>query len=91
MSVKPRIVIVFVSICAATTLAETIYVDDSAGSDGRSWQTACTYLQDALTLASGAAKPAEIRIAQGIYRPDEDTLHPGGTGNRAATSHSSMV
>ena len=66
-----------------------IYVDDDAPTpgDGRSWQTAYKYLQDALTDANAAPKPVEIRVAQGTYHPDEDTLHPDGTGDKQASFH----
>ena len=40
-------------------------------SRGLTWQTACTYLQDALADANDSEKPVEIRVAQGVYRPDE--------------------
>jgi hypothetical protein len=51
----------------------TIYVDDDANgvNDGSSWQNAYTYLQDALTEANLIEKPVEIRVAQGIYKPDQ--------------------
>jgi len=72
---------------ASTGNAKTIYVDsDAAGAnDGSSWENAYNYLQDALTDANASEKPVEIRVAQAIYRPDEDTLHPDGTGDREAT------
>jgi hypothetical protein len=49
-----------------------IYVDDDATglNDGSSWADAYMYLQDALTNADNSAKPVEIRVAQGIYKPD---------------------
>ena len=61
-----------------------IYVDnDAVGTkDGTSWENAYTFLQDALDDANEAEKPVEIRVANGTYRPDEDTLHPDGTGNQ---------
>jgi hypothetical protein len=64
-----------------------IYVDINAtgANDGSSWLNAYNYLQDALADANSAEKPVEILVAQGIYKPDEDTLHPEGTGNREAT------
>ena len=51
----------------------TIYVDADApaANDGSSWTDAYNYLQDALADANSAAKPIEIRVAQGIYKPDE--------------------
>jgi hypothetical protein len=50
-----------------------IYVDDDAAgtNDGSSWEDAYVYLQDALTDANSAEKPVEIRVAQGIYKPDQ--------------------
>ena len=49
-----------------------IYVDDDAslGGDGLSWETAYRYLQDGLFRAKEIDKPVEIRIGQGIYKPD---------------------
>lgn len=64
--------------------AQTIYVDDDAfvRGNGQSWVTAYKYLQDALDNAGSGDK---IWVAKGVYKPDEDILHPSGTGNRAAT------
>jgi predicted outer membrane repeat protein len=72
---------------AATAMAKTIFVDADANglNDGTSWKNAYNYLQDALTDSNSTAKPVEVRVAGGAYRPDEDTLHPGGTGDRQAT------
>jgi hypothetical protein len=49
-----------------------IYVDDDAAgaNNGTSWENAYVYLQYALACANLAEKPIEIRIAQGIYRPN---------------------
>ena len=49
-----------------------IYVNgDATGTnDGSSWENAYVYLQDALADANDSDKPVEIRVAQGIYRPD---------------------
>ena len=71
----------------ATVAGKTIYVDDDAtgANDGSSWADACKYLQDALADADSADKPVEIRVAQGIYRPDRNTAEPNGTGDRTAT------
>ncbi|MGD8501647.1 MAG: hypothetical protein PVJ86_13430 [Phycisphaerales bacterium] len=70
-----------------TLAAQIIYVDaDATGAnDGSSWTNAYKYLQDALTDAGSADKPAEIRVAQGIYRPDRNAAEPNGTSNRGAT------
>ncbi|MHC4314737.1 MAG: right-handed parallel beta-helix repeat-containing protein [Planctomycetota bacterium] len=45
-------------------------------------RTPYRYLQNAL---GAAVSGDEIRVAQGIYRPDEDSAHPTGTGSRTAT------
>ena len=60
------------------------YVDaDATGAnDGSSWEDAFNYLQDALPVAKLGDK---IWVAQGIYKPDEDTDNPSGTGDREAT------
>jgi len=66
---------------AAAVHGQTIlYVDDDApGGNGRSWNEAFNDLQDALWLASLTWGPTEIRIAEGIYKPDR------GTGNQTAS------
>jgi len=50
-----------------------IYVDDDANglNDGSSWQNAYNFLQDALADANSSPKPVQIRVAQGIYKPDQ--------------------
>lgn len=59
-------------LCTAAA-AKTIYVDDNAtgANDGTSWSDAYVYLQEALADARLAEKPVEIRVAQGIYKPNE--------------------
>lgn len=49
-----------------------IYVDDDANglNDGSSWLNAYNFLQGALADANSSPKLVEIRVAQGIYRPD---------------------
>ena len=56
----------------AVESAKIIYVDaDAIGAgDGTSWADAYIYLQDALADANSAAKPVEIRVTEGIYKPD---------------------
>ncbi|MBN2129076.1 MAG: right-handed parallel beta-helix repeat-containing protein [Sedimentisphaerales bacterium] len=53
--------------------AAVIYVDaDAAGAnDGASWASAHPYLQDALARARDVKGGAEIRVAGGVYRPDQ--------------------
>ena len=69
----------------AAAAGRIIYVDDTAtgANDGSSWSDGYNYLQDALADANSAEKPVEIRVAQGIYKPD---LSGGNTlGEREAT------
>ena len=84
----------FTSSLAAITLitshaaAIVIYVDDDAppGGDGLTWNTAYTFLQDALAFAAVPTNQVtSIRIGQGEYKPDRDAAHPNGTGDRAAS------
>jgi hypothetical protein len=74
-------------VLAPSTNGRTIYVDDDANglNDGSSWVDACKFLQDALEDANSSAKPVEIRVAQGIYRPDQTSAVSNGTGDREAT------
>ena len=62
------------------------YVDADANgaNNGLSWADAFNYLQDALAAAISGD---EIRIANGIYKPDEDSDHPDGTSDREASFH----
>lgn len=71
-------------IAAATVKAQTTWhVDDDAsvGGDGTGWPTAFKYLQDALALA-GAGD--EVRVAGGIYKPDQDEGGNVTPGDREA-------
>jgi hypothetical protein len=72
---------------AANGQGRIIYVDDDANApgDGSSWQTAYKFLQDAVTAAESAEKPVEIRVAQGIYKPDRSAAKPQGTGTSSQT------
>ena len=65
---------------SAPVLGKVIYVDDDANApgDGKSWATAYRYLQDALADAKATDKPVEIRVAQGLYKPDERANQTAG-------------
>ena len=87
-----RTCLIVVSLCfgiGASTHAKIIYVDDDAtgAADGSSWAHAYRFLQDALADANDSAKPVEVRVAQGVYRPDANSAHPDGTGDRRASFH----
>ncbi len=59
---------------------QTVFVDaDASGSnDGSSWTDAFNHLQDALAAASSGD---EIRVAQGVYKPDQGAgVTPGDLG-----------
>ncbi|MEN6578956.1 MAG: right-handed parallel beta-helix repeat-containing protein [Phycisphaerales bacterium] len=82
------ILAVAVSLLATCTAwGRVIYVDDDAptGGSGASWARAYRFLQDALAEADGSKPPVEVRVAQGIYKPDRSSAHPDGTGNRHAS------
>ena len=66
--------------------ADVIFVDtDTAGvSDGSSWADAYNYLQDALAHADSNSSISEIRVAEGLYRPDRWLAVPNGSGDREA-------
>ncbi|MCI0362841.1 MAG: right-handed parallel beta-helix repeat-containing protein [Phycisphaerales bacterium] len=66
----------------------TIFVDDDAPArgNGADWPTAFAHLQDALTFAGDPANNVtQIRLAQGIYRPDRSESNPAGSGDREST------
>ena len=64
------VIFFLLGMCCTTFAEKTIYVDgESAGADnGSSWADAYNYLQDALAVAY---QGDEIRVAQGIYKPDQ--------------------
>lgn len=77
---------VLVSLAVMGTAGGAIYVDATAtagAKDGTSWEDAYIYLQDA--LAEAITEPNEIRVAQGTYRPDQDSANPAGSKQRTAT------
>jgi predicted outer membrane repeat protein len=70
-----------------TSFASILYVDDDAppGGNGQTWNTAFRFLQDALTAAAQPeADVTEVRIAQGVYKPDRNDANPNGTADRNA-------
>src|SRR5512145_243972 len=67
--------------------ARVIYVeDDAAGAnDGSSWTNAFVHLQGALAVAKSGD---EIRVAQGLYRPDREARVVRGHGSIIETDPS---
>ena len=59
-------------------LAGIIYVDAEANglNDGSSWENAYTFLQDAFTYLKSSGEQAEIRVAQGTYKPNQGFQFP---------------
>jgi hypothetical protein len=82
---RPISIFLMVLLAASTAAGRIIYVDDDATSanDGSSWTDAYQYLQDALADANSAEKLVEIRVAQGIYKPDQGANQT--PGDREAT------
>lgn len=80
-------ILLVICFCCLSAQGKVIYVDaDAAGADdGTSWENAYNFLQDALAEANSSAKPADIRVAQGVYTPDSNSAVPDGTGVRTAT------
>jgi len=73
------------AVLCSLAYSKVIYVDDDAAgaNDGSSWENAYNFLQDALADANSAEKPIEIRIAQGVYKPDQGVNQ--SPGDREAT------
>jgi len=77
--------LILLTLQAATTVAaKIIYVDDDANglNDGSSWQNAYKFLQDALMMARDGD---ELRVAQGVYKPDQFALSDRPNLGRAET------
>jgi len=66
-------VVAILSMVGAAAGQATIYVDSTAtgANDGSSWQNAYRFLQDGLAAAAAASKPVEVRVAEGLYKPDQ--------------------
>ena len=73
---------------SALAASQAIYIDDDApaGGNGTSWATAYTHLQDALAplKARSSDSLVEVRMAQGVYKPDRSEMSPEGNGDRDA-------
>ncbi len=91
---KPRTLVVLTILVSVLALglsgahAQTVlYVDDDAplGGDGASWSSPFKYLQDALAAASADPTVSEIRVAGGVYKPDQDVAGNVTPGDREAT------
>ena len=60
--------------------------DAPAGGDGTNWSSAFCFVKDALAAALAPGNGlAEIRVAQGVYRPDRSAETPNGSGDRGAS------
>ena len=70
--------------CSPAT-GKVVFVDRAAtgANDGRSWAGAYTCLQNALANAALGGGPVEIRIAQGVYQPNDGVAAPPGFNGRA--------
>ena len=75
-------VLLLLGAVCTTAAGRVIYVDDDAAgtNDGSSWTNAYNNLQDAIATASAGD---EIRIGQGVYKPDQGAAVV--SGDRGAT------
>jgi len=64
---------VFLPVFLHSATGNIVFVDCAANgaNNGISWDGAYNFLQDALADANSSEKPIEIRVAQGIYKPDQ--------------------
>jgi phosphotriesterase-related protein len=80
------LVLILAGIAPVRGFGPVVYVDDDApaGGNGMSWATAFKHLQDILVplRARSSDSPIEIRVAQGVYRPDRSSDQPEGSGDR---------
>ncbi len=78
------IALAIVAMGSAVSGGITFVDHDAAGTgDGTTWSNAYVHLQDALAAAIDLDGPVEIRVAQGLYRPDQGTNQR--LGDRSAT------
>ena len=88
LHLKIRLSIVLLwSLSVSTYANQIIYIDDDAVglNNGSSWQNAYTFLQDALADAETSKKPIEIRVAQGVYKPNQRMPQTPGHGDNTFT------
>ena len=85
LKIRFGVIVLLAALICRTATARIIYVDDDANgvNNGLSWADAYDSLQDALADANSSPKPVEIRVAQGIYKPDR--VNGIATGHRTAT------
>jgi predicted outer membrane repeat protein len=81
-----------VAVLCPLARGKIVYVDDDAvgANTGTSWTDAYRYLQDALSASQSGD---EIRVAQGIYRPDQASARPtvpGRTRRSTLAANSSV-
>ena len=82
MIIRTVLAILICAVGAATSSGQVVWhVDDDAApdGDGLTWESSFRFLQQAL-VAAGPGD--EIRVAQGVYRPDETPTEPDGSGIR---------
>ena len=81
LSSRLQCVLLMLVVARTAATAGVIYVDaDAPGANaGSGWENAYVYLQDALADANAAEKPIEIRVAQGIYKPDQGVIQTPGS------------
>jgi hypothetical protein len=79
----PIWLVLLVLMCSAAA-GDIIHVDASAsaGGNGQSWPTAYKYLEDGLAAAGSGD---DIWVAEGTYKPDQNSAQPWGTGLREET------
>ncbi|MHC4575636.1 MAG: choice-of-anchor Q domain-containing protein, partial [Planctomycetota bacterium] len=83
-----KMVFVLVVGIGCTTAGGAVrYVNDDASGTGTglNWGDAYNHLQDALADACSNPDVNQIWVAEGTYKPDQNSAEPNGTGDRTAT------